>query len=387
MKRTEKEAAQLIKISYHENGQGVAYECLACGYTLEVGVYLKSDHKEMIKHARTCEGNGKETDTQLAVLPAQQQGWRAIQLYDGEMIERLARRIKRCVPNGDRLNDNEALALAQIAVSTDLSPFVGELYYIPGRGPGVGIEGLRRKASEQSTYSMAPPRAMLNEEIAEHGLKEGDVGRVAELYRHDVLAKAVEINKAAGEPIIPIGPIVGVGIWKKGDQIPKGKSPAWMASKRAEADALKKGFNIVMPFHENGEWLPVMEDEEVIEAEVIRREAAVNAERHSQANGAISDYGDLIAVYKAGGRDLPLWVEEIKEAIKRDPKSSDPVDKGIIQQLNVSAQRKVTEVQFRAFVEIVLGNPLEDITFGGSRVLMNAINGKDFEAQVVSLLS
>jgi len=55
--------------------------------------------------------------------------------------------------------------------------------------------------------------------------------------------------------------------------------------------------------------------------------------------------------------------------------------------LNVSAQRKVAEAQFRAFVEIVLGNPLEDMTFGGSRVLMDVINGKDFEAQVVSLLS
>lgn len=387
--RTEREAAQLIEVHQYEGG--VTYQCVLCGDTVKANGYYKQEHKAMINHARTCEGNGgNEMETQLAVLPAQQQEWRAIQLYDTKMIERLAERIKRCVPNGDRLDNNEALALAQIAVSTDLNPFVGELYYIPGKGPHIGIEGLRRKASEQSTYSMAPPRAMDNDEIAEHGLKDGDVGRVAELYRHDILARAVEINKAAEEPIIPIKPIVGVGIWKKGDQFPKGKSPAWVASKRAEADALKKGFNIVMPFHENSEWLPVVEGEEIIEAEVIRRETAINAEKHDRMNGAAPDYSGLVAEYNDGKRERPPWAQELREAIKAHPRASDALGSGngMIQQLKLSAQRTVKAEQFSACVEIICGHALEEVTFGEAAVLMNDfVNGKDFEAQVVSLLS
>lgn len=388
MKRTEKEAAQLIEVEQREDG--TTYRCSLCGDIVKANDYTKREHKAMIKHARTCEGNGG-SEIELATLPAQQQEWRAIQLYDNEMMERLARRIKRCVPNGDRLNDDEALALAQIAVSTDLSPFVGELYYIHGRGPGVGIEGLRRKASEQSTYSMAQPRAMTDEEITEHNLKENDVGRVAELYRHDILAKAVEINKAAGEPIIPIEPIVGIGIWKKGDQVPKGKSSAWVASKRAEAGALKKGFNIVMPFHENGEWLPVVEGEEVVEAEVVRREAAVNAERRARAAGeAPETFDGIVAKYESGELEKPPWAEELREAIRAHPKASDALgsDNGMIQQLRLSAARTVSGEQFRACVEIVCGCLLEEVTFGQAAVLMNRfVNGPDFEARVISLLS
>lgn len=392
MKRTEKEAAQLVEVGYHDDG--VTYRCSLCSDALTTTAYLKQDHKAMIRHARGCEGNGgneMETDTQLAALPAQQQERRAIQQYDGEKIKRLAQRIKQCIPNGSRLKDHEALALAQIAVSTDLSPFVGELYYIPGKGPHIGIEGLRRKASEQSTYSMAPPRAMNPEERTEHDLKEGDVGRVAELYRHDVLARAVEINKAAGEPVIPIKPIAGIGIWKKGDQVPKGKSPAWVASKRAEADVLKKGFNIVIPFHENSEWLPVMEGREVIEAEVVRREAAANAERHDQANGAVpTDYSDLVAEYKNGGREKPPWVGELRGEIQEHPKASDALGSGngMIQQLKLSAQRTVEIEQFKACIEIICGHALEEVTFGEAAVLMNKfVNGPDFEARVVGLLS
>jgi len=390
MKRTEKEAAQLVEIKYGEDS--VTYRCSLCGDTVETTSYLKQEHKAMIQHARTCERNGgseMKTDTELAVLP-QQQEWRAIQLYDDKMIEQFARRIKKCVPNGSKLQDDEALALAQIAVSTDLSPFVGELFYIPGKGPHIGIEGLRRKASEQSTYSLAPPRAMDDEEIKEHGLKQGDVGRVAELYRHDVLAKAVEINKAAGEPVIPIRPVVGIGIWGKGEQVPKGKSPAWVASKRAEADALKKGFNIIIPFHENGEWLPVAEGE-VVEAEVVRREAAVNAGRHDQTDGAApADYGDLVAMYKNGEREKPPWVGELRDEIQEHPKASDALGSGngMIQQLRVSAQRIVKAEQFRACVEIICNHALEEVTFGEAAVLMNKfVNGPDFEARVVSLLS
>jgi len=389
--KTSREAADYVDVRRNGEG-GTTYKCLKCGFTTESNTYNEVDYKTMLKHAAECDRQGIEADTQLTILPVQQQGARAIQLYDSEMIERLAGRIKRCVPNGDRLSNNEALALAQIAISTDLSPFVGELYYIPGKGPGVGIEGLRRKASEQSTYSMAPPRAMTGEEITEHDLKEYDVGRVAELYRHDILAKAVEINKAAGEAIIPIQPIVGIGIWKKGDQVPKGKSPAWVASKRAEADALKKGFNIVIPLHENGEWLPVIEEEEVVDAEVVRREVAINnGERVAQVSAVLpQDFSDVVAKYQGDEPETPHWIKELREAIREHPKASDALSSGdgMIQQLKLSAERMVKAEQFKAAVEIICKHPLEEVTFGEAAILMNKfVNGPDFEAKVVALFS
>lgn len=379
-----KEAVDLVDV--RKNGEGhVTYTCLKCGMKTEANVYYEQDYQNMLKHAAECEGTMK-TSTELTVSP---QEWRAVQAYDENMVRQLAQRIKLCVPNGARLKDNEALALAQIAVSTDLNPFVNEVFYLPGIGPHIGIEGLRRKSDEQSTCSLNP-RRMTDEEITEHNVNPGDEGRICELFRHDVLAKAVEINKAADDPIIPIAPIVGVGIWRKGDQVPKGKSPAWVAAKRAEADARRKGFNIVMPFHDNGEWLAVADGDapDVIEGEVLRGQTALNAERHHNSSVVMADsLGDIVAQYKAGEPPLPEWVMEIRQQIEDDPKASDPVSQGMVQQLSLSAQRKVTEAQFRAFVEIVTMNPLEDVTFGSARVLMNVINGKDFEAQVVGLLS
>lgn len=124
-----------------------------------------------------------------------------------------------------------------------------------------GIKGLRRKSSEQSLYSTSI-RAMDVQEAIEHGLQEKDVGRICQLYRHDILQGAVEINRAAGEVIIPLQPIIGVGIWKGGDQVAKGKSPAWMASKRAEADALKKGFSIPLPYDEQANGFDTIIEEE-----------------------------------------------------------------------------------------------------------------------------
>jgi len=60
---------------------------------------------------------------------------------------------------------------------------------------------------------------------------------------------------------------------------------------------------------------------------------------------------------------------------------------GFVNQLEISAGRKVSVEQFRAFVEVVLTHPLDEVTFGEAAILMDVINGKDFEAQVVGLLS
>lgn len=183
---------------------------------------------------------------------------KAVQLYDGDMIRLLAGHIKRCVPNGGELTDGEALALAQASLATDLCPFSGEIWYIPKKGPHIGIRGLRRKAREQSLYSINV-RPMTPEELQEHGVRIeiGDIGCACELYRHDQTREAADINRLAGAPIITIKPIIGIGIWRKAypeinqykdDPVPHSKSPSWVAKKRAEADALSQAFNIKTPY-------------------------------------------------------------------------------------------------------------------------------------------
>jgi hypothetical protein len=209
---------------------------------------------------------------------------RDVTLYgDGKSLKHMAWRVKHCVPGGQRLGDDEAYSLAQIALATGLNPFTGEIWYIPGRGPMAGIRGLRRRAREQSTYSL-DCRAMRGEEVTEHQIKPDDVGRTCALYRHDVLQRAVEINKAAGTEIVPVKPIIGVGIWRKGDNVPSGKSPVWVADKRAEADALRKAFDLSeLPYSDEVNGISMESDDTtewtIIPEEAIQREIVTNAER------------------------------------------------------------------------------------------------------------
>lgn len=407
-------AAHLVEVVYH--GQGVTYKCLKCGLTTEANAHHGADHKEMIRHADRCVGTTKEEPMIKQETALQQYGER-------DTLSEMVYRIKNCVPGGTRLQDAELRALAQVAMSTGLNPFTGEIWLIPGKGPMAGIKGLRRRAREQSTYSITL-RAMRNSEPEDHNLKLGDVGRICELYRHDILAKAVEINRAAGEMVIPVKPILGVGIWRidagkgKPDPIAATKSAMWMADKRAEADALRKGFDLTelqysdevngsqIDFAETaGGWSVAPEEDEVVSREVARmaeRHAeafdaslpmpmAHNAERHAKVNEVLtattSNLNDAIAKYQDSESELPTWVEEIRASVAAHPQASDPVggNGSFVRQLEISAGRKISVERFHAFVQIVLGHPLADITFGEASVLMDTINADDFEVKVASL--
>ena len=393
--KTSREAADLVDVRRNGEG-GTTYRCLKCGFKTESNTYYEPDYKAMLDHAANCDGRGAPSETRAVATQS-----RDAQRYgDGKELSHMAWRIKNCVPNGNRLEDNEALSLAQIALATGLNPFIGELWYISGKGPMAGIRGLRRRAREQSTYS-TDFRAMKPDEHAEHGIGPNDIGRICELYRHDVLQRAVEINKAAGKAVVPIKPILGVGIWRKGDQIPAGKSSTWVADKRAEADALRKGFDLTeLPYTDevNGSQLDVADIEDAdwsfvpgLDEEIIRREAAINGERMAQASAAPSqDLGDVIAKYQDGELEAPSWVEELRDEIRAHPKASDALDSGngMIRQLKLSAGRTIEVEQFKAAVEIICDSSLEELTFGQVAVMMNSfVNGPDFEARVVALLS
>jgi hypothetical protein len=243
---------------------------------------------------------------------------------------------------------------------------------------------------------------MKPDELTEHNIGADDVGRICELYRHDILQRAVEINKAAGDAVVPVKPILGVGIWRKGDQVPAGKSPTWVADKRAEADALRKGFDLTeLPYADevNGAQFDIAEAEDagwsvMPDEEIVRREAAINGDRRDMMKEAAmrsaDDLVEIAAKYDGGELETPPWVEELREAIRAHPKASDalPSGNGMIQQLRLSAERTVTAEQFKAAVQIICSCSLEELTFGQVAILMNQfVNGPDFEARVVALLS
>lgn len=74
-------------------------------------------------------------------------------------IREMAQRIKLMIYNGKNLTDAESMALAQYSVGNGLNPFVGEAYYLPGKGPTPGIAGWRKKADEQLEYERRNAKA------------------------------------------------------------------------------------------------------------------------------------------------------------------------------------------------------------------------------------
>jgi hypothetical protein len=198
---------------------------------------------------------------------------------DRDDIDALARRIKVMVPGGDKLNTNEALALAQISQACKLNPFIGEVWYIPGKGGMVGIRGARRYANEQ-VKDEAGRDAYWFPDIqpcppAEAGATESE--KVVAAFRcviHDsastfqyqkALTALISELRAAGYPdpygeaVKIVGPKpqwIGYGYSTTTDQTRMNKMQ--VARKRAEADALKKRFYIpfgatVSEFEDKGE--------------------------------------------------------------------------------------------------------------------------------------
>lgn len=190
-----------------------------------------------------------------------------IQQYgDSNEVYSLAKRIKVMVPGGSKLTDHEAQALAQVSLVTQCNPFIGEIWYIPGRGPMIGIKGARRhgnetvkKAGGDSAYFTADLRPCAGD-VAGY---KGDIKDLAAAYECTVedsvstklyqamFLETLNALRQAGSPD-PVGEAREIC----------GKRPQWkgygystvsetskmnkqaLAMKRAEADGLKRRFDI-----------------------------------------------------------------------------------------------------------------------------------------------
>ena len=183
----------------------------------------------------------------------------AIQTYgSNNEINTMAGRFRIAVKGGEKLSNNEAVALAQVAKVTNLNPFTGEIWGIPGKGTMIGIAGARRLFAEQ-TDGFVEVLACSPEEA---GATEKDVVVAFKCIAHDskktaayqkMLTETIATMRAAGSPD-PFGDAkeicgprpqwIGYGYSTHSETSRMNKTQ--LARKRAEADALKKC--IIVPF-------------------------------------------------------------------------------------------------------------------------------------------
>jgi hypothetical protein len=210
----------------------------------------------------------------------------SIAIY-GNNDDHVAQMIKMLLPYGQKLTDNNALALASYSRLHGLDPFNGECYFlvrekkndrgeVTGReemGVYPGIKALRKKAKEQLQASDRQAHYKVNYETIDPALLGIDPSGVA-LCVMGTLWDSI----STGHYIINVVKLSGAKYTKEEIEAMIGKSPTWvgygvvlkrelgyikmspmaLAKKRAEADCTKQRFDL--PFAtETAEEIPADE--------------------------------------------------------------------------------------------------------------------------------
>lgn len=176
-----------------------------------------------------------------------------------EDVKALDDRLKVMLPGAEKLDTGQRMALAQAAIAHGLDPFNGELWMIQGRGLMVGIKGLRKKAHQQVKGNFWIDFRLIttDEERAALRIPNGALAYEARLFDTENITTytaTVEKMLKAGIPWEAVKDMVGskpytsgIGMLKAGDQTKM--DPVQCAMKRAEADAIKRRFDV--PFGMN----------------------------------------------------------------------------------------------------------------------------------------
>ncbi len=198
----------------------------------------------------------QKVNSNRAIVPQEEQIQAVEPWGDMQRIKQIAAHLKRMIPNGERLSDGEALALAQAATLMGRNPLIGELYAIPGKGVTDGYRGLIKDAKPGNYHLRYRP--LTPEEIKEHDIKSGDIAKACELYLFEEMKQCREFG-------IPYEPTIGIGIVREEERYqttrwderrrqkvklprdqwqpidpPTGRSWAWKAEIRAMKDALRR---------------------------------------------------------------------------------------------------------------------------------------------------
>ena len=173
-------------------------------------------------------------------------------------VKELGMRLQTMMAGAQNLNQNEALAVAQIALAHELDPFNGEVWGIKGNngkwyGVMVGVKGLRKCARRQAkenndSYTVELVRVDPDkyDEPETSRVYECHLRKWNELDRYQKLLlsfmdKDVSIAEAKGL-VGPPPATIGVGIGTKGERSKMTINAR--ARKRAEADAIKQAYDV-----------------------------------------------------------------------------------------------------------------------------------------------
>lgn len=206
-------------------------------------------------------------------------------------VRELTERLRLMLPNANKLTANEVRALAQGAVAHGLDPLNGEIWFLKARdgtprGLMIGVKGLRKKAHEQvkGNFWIDFREIIVKEELQRLRIPEGSLAFEARLFDSENIrtyADTVERLTKAGIPWDAVKEMVGgkpyttgIGVLKPSE--PTMMEPAQCAMKRAEADAIKRRFDVPFglaisadldeaPY--NGEW------SDAIDGEVMEHDA------------------------------------------------------------------------------------------------------------------
>lgn len=210
---------------------------------------------------------------------------------DRRDVRELDTRLATMLPGADKLNAGQRLALAQGALAHGLDPFNGEIWMIPSRGLMIGVKGLRKKAREQVKGNFWCEFVEITDADYRRRQRIPDAALAYECRLFDsenlrTYAETCERLLKAGIPWEAVEKMVGakpytvgIGVLLAGEQTKM--QPAQCAMKRAEADALKRRFDV--PFGlavepdtdapEVGEWI---ENEPAPRAEPTPEERAAS---------------------------------------------------------------------------------------------------------------
>lgn len=237
-------------------------------------------------------------------------------------VRELDSRLAMMLPGADKLNTGQRLALAQASLAHGLDPFNGEIWMIPGRGMMIGVKGLRKKAREQVKGNFWTEFVELADPDARRRMRipEGALAYECRLFDSENLrtyANTCEQLLKAGIPWDAVSKMVGskpytpgVGVLKAGESTKM--EPAQCAMKRAEADALKRRFDVPFGLAVEADADP----EEPIGGEWVEAPAAPAAERtpeqaEAQERGMGSLFGNEppepeLAGFEAVREDVPV---------------------------------------------------------------------------------
>ena len=201
--------------------------------------------------------------TDKQATPVKPNGNTALADYGSRQdILELVGRLRTMLPGGDKLTDGQIKALAQAALAHRLDPLNGEIW-MTDKGLMVGVKGLRRKGHEQVKGNYWTEFRTITDPAERKTLQipDGALAFEARLFDSENLltySGTCERLLKAGIPWEAVERMLGsrpytagIGVFKAGE--PSRMQPAQCGMKRAEADAIKRRFDISFDLPVEGE--------------------------------------------------------------------------------------------------------------------------------------